>query len=89
MTSTPIEVFDAAPGGSKHGRASLHPRPAAQGSNRFVYRMLGTPLGDGLSLGASLHWAELNAIDGVELLYARSFDVAQFGHVVEPRASAC
>ena len=54
-------------------------------SNRFVYGMLGAPLGEGLSLGASLQWAELNAIDGVELLYARSFDVAQFGHIVDAR----
>jgi hypothetical protein len=54
-------------------------------SNRFAYGMLGTPLGGGLSLGASVHWAEVNAIDGVELLYARSFDVAQFGHIVDAR----
>lgn len=54
--------------------------------NRFVYGMLGTPLGDGSwSLGGSLQWAELNAIDGVEFLYARSADVAQFGHLVDAR----
>jgi hypothetical protein len=54
--------------------------------NRFVYGMLGTSLGDGSwSLGASLQWAELNAIDGVEFLYARSLDLAQFGHVVDAR----
>jgi hypothetical protein len=54
--------------------------------NRFVYGMAGTPIGDGSwSLGGSLQWAELNAIDGVELLYARSADVAQFGHLVDAR----
>jgi hypothetical protein len=54
--------------------------------NRFVYGMLGTPLGDGSwSLGGSLQWAELNAIDGVEFLYARSVDLAQFGHLVDAR----
>jgi hypothetical protein len=54
--------------------------------NRFAYGMLGRPLGDGSwSLGGSLQWAELNAIDGVEFLYARSVDLAQFGHLVDAR----
>ena len=54
--------------------------------NRFIYGVLGTPLGDGSwSLGGSLQWAELNAIDGVEYLYARSLEVAQFGHLVDAR----
>jgi hypothetical protein len=54
--------------------------------NKFVYGMLGAPLGDGSwALGGSLHWAELNAVDGVEFLYARSIDLAQFGHVVDAR----
>jgi hypothetical protein len=54
--------------------------------NRFVHGLLGTPLGDGSwSLGASLQWAELNAMDGVEFLYPRSADLTQFGHVVDAR----
>ena len=54
--------------------------------NRFAYGMLGTPLGDGSwSLGGSLQWAELNAIDGVEFLYARAADLSQFGHLLDAR----
>jgi hypothetical protein len=82
---TPIGVFDAAPGVLSSVAPSL-PEPTRRShSNRFAYGMLGTPLGNGLSIGASVQWAELNAIDGVELLYARSFDLAQFGHVVDAR----
>ena len=62
------------------------PPPRRSHGNRFVYGMLGTPLGDGsLSLGGSFQWAEMNAIDGVEFLYARSNDIAQFGHVIDAR----
>jgi hypothetical protein len=54
--------------------------------NRFAYGMLGTPLGDGSwSLGGSFQWAELNAIDGVEFLYARAADLSQFGHLLDAR----
>src|SRR5688572_3133794 len=54
--------------------------------NRFVYAMLGRPLDDrGLSFGGSVHWAEMNAMEGVEFLYARSVDLAQFGHVLDAR----
>jgi hypothetical protein len=82
---TPIEVFAGDPFGLSTVSPAPPPATRRSHSNRFVYGMLGTPLGNGLSLGASLHWAELNAIDGVELLYARSFDISQFGHVVDAR----
>ena len=71
--------------------SSVAPLPIQQPSrqsrgNKFVHAMIGTPLGDGsLSLGASLQWAELNAIDGVDFLYARALDLKQFGHVVDAR----
>jgi hypothetical protein len=62
------------------------PAPSRSRGNKFVHAMLGAPLGDGsLSLGASLQWAELNAIDGVDFLYARALDLKQFGHVVDAR----
>ena len=83
--ATPVSVFN--PGLTD--LSTVQPSPPTptrrSHSNRFAYGMVGTPLGGGLSLGASLQWAELNAVDGVELLYARSFDVAQFGHVVDAR----
>ena len=54
--------------------------------NRFAFALAGTTLERlGISLGASVQWAELNAIDGVEFLYAQSEDVAQFGHIVDAR----
>jgi hypothetical protein len=38
-----------------------------------------------LSLGGSVQWAGLNAIDGVDLLYAGSRDVGQDGHMLDLR----
>jgi hypothetical protein len=65
---------------------ALQPSPRRSHANSFVHGLLGTPLGDGSwSLGASLQWAELNAVDGVAFLYARSVDLAQMGHVVDAR----
>jgi hypothetical protein len=54
--------------------------------NRFAFALLGTTLDRlGMSLGASLQWAELNGVDGVDFLYGQSDEVAQFGHVVDAR----
>lgn len=62
------------------------PTPARTHGNRFALALVGTSLASvGMSLGASVQWAELNAVDGVDFLYARSDDVAQFGHVVDAR----
>lgn len=63
------------------------PRPPVtrSHSNQLAHALIGRPLGDGVSIGASIAWAELNAVDGVELLYPRSIDVSQFGHVVDAR----
>jgi hypothetical protein len=64
------------------------PQPAPQRThgNRLAFALLGTSLENaGVSLGASVQWAELNGVDGVEFLYAQSQDVAQFGHIVDAR----
>lgn len=42
----------------------------------------------GLSLGASVLWSGLNAVDGVDLLYNGSEQVEQFGHSVDLRLGA-
>lgn len=71
---------------SSVGPAFPDPPPPRSHGNRFAFGLLGTSFEDaGLSLGASVHWAELNAVDGVEHLYAESVDLAQFGHVVDAR----
>lgn len=62
------------------------PPPPRTHGNQLALALLGTSFEDkGLSLGASVQWAELNAVDGVEHLYAESVDLAQFGHVVDAR----
>jgi hypothetical protein len=54
-------------------------------NNEMAYAMLGKSLPEGLSLGGSIFWAGLNAIDGVDLLYAGSSSIRQFGHAVDVR----
>jgi hypothetical protein len=62
------------------------PPSARTHGNRFAFALVGTTLERlGVSLGASAQWAELNGVDGVDFLYARSDEVAQFGHVVDAR----
>ena len=77
-----IGVFDAS---SIAPQISDPPSSRTHG-NRFAFALLGTTLDRlGVSLGASVQWAELNAVDGVDFLYARSDEVEQFGHVVDAR----
>lgn len=74
-----FELQRVAPETSERGSRRTH-------GNRFAFALLGTTLERlGMSLGASVQWAELNAMDGVDFLYARSEDVAQFGHLVDAR----
>ena len=55
--------------------------------NGYAFATLGRVFPDaGLSLGGSLFWAGLHAIDGVDLLYAGSERVKQRGHALDFRA---
>lgn len=57
--------------------------------NEYAFALLGRDLpGAGLSLGASVRWSGLNAVDGVDLLYAGSEKIEQFGHAVDVRLGA-
>ncbi|HEX9892430.1 MAG TPA: hypothetical protein VGA78_00840 [Gemmatimonadales bacterium] len=57
--------------------------------NAFGYALLGMTLpGTGLSLGASLSWAGLHAVDGVDLLYPGSVRLRQNGHSLDLRVGA-
>ncbi|MBI4543228.1 MAG: hypothetical protein HY705_09370 [Gemmatimonadetes bacterium] len=54
--------------------------------NQMAFAMLGKAVPEArLSFGGSIFWAGLNAIDGVDLLYAGSQGIKQFGHAVDLR----
>ena len=55
-------------------------------TNQYAIAMLGHAFPNAkLSLGASAFWSGLNAVDGVDLLYAGSQDVNQFGQALDFR----
>jgi hypothetical protein len=53
--------------------------------NRYVFGMLGTRLTSGMSVAASVLYANLHRIDGVDQLYAGSQSVAQAGGDLDAR----
>ncbi len=56
-------------------------------TNQYAHALVGHVLPDAkLSFGASVLWSGLTAVDGVELLYAGSQDVRQFGQALDFRA---
>jgi hypothetical protein len=56
-------------------------------TNQYAHALLGHVFPDTkLSFGASVLWSGLTAVDGVELLYAGSQDVKQFGQALDFRA---
>jgi len=57
--------------------------------NRFAFGMIGRSIpGSNLSIGASVLWNGLHALDGVDLLYAGSRRIAQSGHSLDLRVGA-
>jgi hypothetical protein len=56
--------------------------------NQFAFGSLGKVLPSGVAVGGSVSWAGLHAIDGVDLLYANSAGVRQFGHSLDMRVGA-
>lgn len=56
--------------------------------NAFGYAMVGLELPGGLSIGASATWADLDAVDGTDLLYANSVRLRQNGHSLDFRIGA-
>jgi hypothetical protein len=65
-----------------------NPIPLNEGSrgNKFLFGTIGKTLSaSGLSVGGSLFWSELHAIDAVDRMYANSRSVQQFGHAVDLR----
>src|SRR6185295_7489554 len=67
------------------GPTNLAPAPDTHG-NALAFALLGTTLpGSGVSLGGSVSWAKLRALDGVDLLYPGSARVNQYGETVDAR----
>lgn len=57
--------------------------------NRFAFGILGRSIpGRNLSVGASVLWNGLHAVDGVDLLYAGSRRIAQSGRALDLRVGA-
>ena len=55
-------------------------------NNTYAFGMIGRKIpGSGVSVGGSFSWSNLNAVDGVDLLYALSDGIEQFGHAVDFR----
>jgi len=58
----------------------------ASSRNLYAFGLLGRRLPHwGLSVGMSASWAELGAVDGVDLLYAQSLKIEQSGHASDLR----
>jgi len=67
------------------GPANLAPAPDTHG-NALAFALIGATLpGSRLSLGGSVSWAKLRALDGVDLLYPGSVRVNQYGETVDAR----
>jgi hypothetical protein len=81
----PVPLDVIGPGGLDTTTLRLGPVERSH-ANSFVFAMLGKVLpGAGLSLAGSLLWARLHAVDGVDLLYAGSERIKQFGHAADVR----
>jgi hypothetical protein len=72
------------------GQTQVLPGPDLRAhGNRFAFAMIGRSIpGSNLSIGASVLWNGLHAVDGVDLLYAGSRRVAQSGHSLDLRVGA-
>ena len=81
--------------GNKRGRwaaldlfSSAWPEPLSEGSSRnlYAYGVLGRRFPEkGISVGVSGFWADLNAMEGVSLLYAGSDQIRQSGTLSDLR----
>src|SRR2546426_648995 len=81
--NTPLPLATAAP--LAPSVVDLSPAPQSHG-NALAFAMIGKTLpGSGLSVGGSVSWAKLRALDGVDLLYPGSARVKQFGETVDAR----
>jgi hypothetical protein len=81
---TPILAVPAGIEGFTARTVSVEPNRSR--GNAFAFALLGKEWRDaGLSVGASAFWSRRSAIDGVDLFYAGSQNVRQFGHSTDLR----
>ncbi len=87
VTLQPVPRFDVA---VVPPRVDLTPTfPTAPRDNRYAFATVGRDFADAkLSVGAGMRWAWLNAVDGVDLLYANSSHIRQSGQLVDLRLGA-
>lgn len=58
----------------------------AQSTNQYLHGMVGTSLPNSeISIGVSVSWADLNAVEGVDLLYGFAENIDQFGSNLDVR----
>ena len=70
------------------GASELNPADRTHG-NSYAQALFGREFRDaGLSIGGSVSWAGLHAVDGVDLLYAGNATIRQRGHAVDVRLGA-
>jgi hypothetical protein len=62
----------------------LGPTEESRG-NTYAFGLLGRELDAGWSVGASVFWSDLNALDGVDLLYAGAARIRQAGYGLDMR----
>jgi hypothetical protein len=58
------------------------------GTNKYAFLALGTKLDGGLAIGASASVSDLNAVDGVDHLYALAWNIDERGHDLDLRVGA-
>ena len=79
-------VFRPVPPNVDVGRGLVVDSPRESHQNTMAVGIVGKAFPEAkLSVGGSLQWARLNAIDGVDLLYAGSRGIEQFGHLLDLR----
>lgn len=58
----------------------------SRSTNQYLHGMVGSRLGNAdLSVGVSVSWADLNAVEGVDLLYGLAESIDQFGSALDVR----
>jgi hypothetical protein len=82
----PPRPGDGGPGGPfAPGQFAVQPNNESHG-NQFAFASIGRLMPERhLSIGASMLWNGLNAVDGVDLLYANSLRLVQSGDAVDLR----
>jgi len=78
------------PGGGPFGSSTVPTQPESEShGNQFAFASIGRRMPERhLSIGASMLWNGLHAVDGVDLLYANSRRLEQSGDAVDLRVGA-